>query len=78
MLLVYLTFGIVKVSAILFYKRIFTESQFRLVANIMMAVVVCWTIAQFIVSSPVHSVYLISLTFADPIPELLEHTWILE
>ena len=62
MLLVYLTFGIVKVSVILFYKRIFNEPQFRLVANIMMVVVVGWTIAQFIVSSSVHHVYHIFLT----------------
>ena len=62
MLLVYLTFGIVKVSVILFYKRIFNEPQFRLVANIMMVIVVGWTIAQFIVSSSVHQVYNISLT----------------
>ena len=62
MLLVYLTFGIVKVSVILFYKRIFNEPQFRLVANIMMVVVVGWTIAQFIVSPSVHQVYYVSLT----------------
>ena len=62
MLLVYLTFGIVKVSVILFYKRIFNEPQFRLVANIMMVIVVGWTIAQFIVSSSVHQVCYISLT----------------
>ena len=52
MLLVYLTFGVVKISAILFYKRLFTELRFRLAANIMMAVVVAWTVAQFIVSPP--------------------------
>ena len=50
MLLVYLTFGIVKISALLFYKRIFTEPRFNLAANIMMAAVVSWTIVQFIVS----------------------------
>ena len=64
MLLVYLTFGIVKVSVVLFYKRIFNEAQFRLVANIMIVVVVGWTIAQFIVSSNFSAMTLLCITYS--------------
>ena len=44
--------GIVKISVVLFYRRIFITKRFRLVANIIVGICVVWTIAMFLVSQP--------------------------
>lgn len=51
MLLIYLDLGVIKISFILFYKRLFAIPPFRIVCNVMIAVITGWTIAQFIVGS---------------------------
>lgn len=50
MLLLYFTQGATKVSATLFFKRLFVSPRFHLAANIMLAAVIGWTISLFIVS----------------------------
>ena len=51
-----MTFGVIKVSFILFYKRIFVSPRFRLVCNIMIAVITGWAVALFIVSFSSHQI----------------------
>lgn len=46
----YFTFGIIKISIILFYKRIFAVDWFLKLANIALAIVGSWTIATVLVS----------------------------
>ena len=41
--LCHLIYGLIKVSVLLFYKRIFITPRFRMVANIMIIVVTVWT-----------------------------------
>ena len=41
----FLSYGLVKVSVLLLYKRIFDIQQFRLRANVLLGIVVAWTLA---------------------------------
>lgn len=52
--------GLVKICVCLFYKRIFTVPRFKMAANIVIVVTVCWTIA-FTVVSPIHALFLLVL-----------------
>ena len=52
MILDHLTYGLIKISAVLFYKRIFTIASFRRVANIALIIIACWTIAAVLVCRP--------------------------
>ncbi|MCJ1387900.1 hypothetical protein MMC18_000743 [Xylographa bjoerkii] len=45
-----LSVSVVKISILLFYKRIFTTPRFHLVANVMIAIITCWFVAFFIVT----------------------------
>ena len=49
MLLFYFTQGASKISATLFFKRLFPGPRFQLAANLMITAVAGWTVAQFIV-----------------------------
>ncbi|KAI4274527.1 MAG: hypothetical protein L6R35_006333 [Caloplaca aegaea] len=51
MLLVYLTFGIIKVSFVCFYKRVFPTPRLLLICNILIAGVICWTIPLFVIQA---------------------------
>ena len=55
MLLIFLDLGLIKISFVLFYKRLFVGPRFGVVCNIMMAAITAWTVAQFVVSSIAHS-----------------------
>ena len=44
------TYGIIKISVILFYKRIFAVVWFRKLANVALIVVGSWTVAAVLVS----------------------------
>ena len=50
-IVVHLALGVIKISILLFYKRIFRTKQFTLIANSVLAFVVCFTIASVTVSS---------------------------
>ena len=56
MLLIYMTLGVIKVSFILLYRRIFVTSPFHLVCNIMIGVFTGWAVALVIVSFSSHQV----------------------
>ena len=62
LLLIYLDLGVIKISFILFYKRIFVGPHFRIVCNVMIAAITGWTIAQFIVSSTARTSFALLLT----------------
>lgn len=55
-LLCHLIYGIIKLSVLSFYCRIFTTKRFHLAANIMIGLVVAWMIAAFAVSSSIEVV----------------------
>ena len=40
-------YGAIKLSVLLFYRRIFTLRKFRIVNNFLIALIVCWTVAYF-------------------------------
>ncbi len=45
-----LALTLVKVSVILFYRRIFVSKGFQATANVMIAIVICWFVSFFFVS----------------------------
>ena len=45
----HVTYGITKISLILFYKRIFVKKWFRVTGNILMAIVGAWMVAACLV-----------------------------
>ena len=55
MLLIFLDLGLIKISFVLFYKRLFVGPRFGVVCNVMMAAITSWTVAQFIVNSVARS-----------------------
>lgn len=46
----YFTWGIIKISIILFYKRIFDVRWFRRIADVVNAIIACWTIFAVLVN----------------------------
>ena len=65
-IVVYLALGVIKISILLFYKRAFGTKQFSLIANSVLAFVVCLTVTSVIVSTvPPHKYRIGLIVFPD-------------
>ena len=43
--------GVIKLSIVCFYKRIFTTRAFGITCNAFLALIICWTIGALVVSA---------------------------